>query len=175
MARLESKSLSVSPDKEHEAIETYQKFGWELKSAQEIFNKDSHEELRGDSVYSVTETTNYVKLVFQRDKDMPYYNEVCEIEDKYFDLLNHKPFNYSGNGLLILGVLLAIIFGLVSLFFIIADASLLIFSAPLTALGVFIIVRRIKAKNKQETEYREKLQTWNNECSMLLAEVENYV
>lgn len=176
MARLESKSLSVSPDKEHEAIETYQKFGWELKSSQEIFNKDSHEELRGDSVYSITETTNYVKLVFQRDKDMPYYNEVCEIEDKYFDLLNHKPFNYYGNGLLIMGVLLAIIFGLVSLFFIIADTSeLLILSAPLTALGVFIIVRRIKAKNKQETEYREKLQTWNNECSMLLAEVENYV
>lgn len=64
MARLESTSLSVLPNDEQEAIDTYQKFGWELKSSQEIFNKDSHNERRGDSVYNVTETTNYVKLVF---------------------------------------------------------------------------------------------------------------
>ena len=96
MARLESTSLSVSPSKEQEAIETYQKFGWELKSSQEIFNKDSHNEVRGDSLYSVTETTNYVKLVFQRDKDMPYYNEICEIEKKFFEALNREPsYSYS--------------------------------------------------------------------------------
>lgn len=178
MARLESKSLSVSPEMEHEAIETYQKFGWELKSSQEIFNKDSHQELRGDSVYSVTETTNYVKLVFQRDKDMPYYNEVCEIEDKYFDLLNHKPIYYFGHGLLILGFLLAIVCGFLSIICILGgeiDIVSLLFCAPLTALGVFIIVRRIKTRNRLNAEYSEHMKTWNNECSMLIAEVENYV
>lgn len=64
MARLESTSLSVSPKEEQSVIELHHKFGWELKLSQEIFNKDSHNERRGDSVYNVTETTNYVKLVF---------------------------------------------------------------------------------------------------------------
>lgn len=176
MARLESKSLSVSPSMEHEAIETYQKFGWELKSSQEIFNKDSHQEQHGDSIYSVTETTNYVKLVFQRDKDMPYYNEVCEIEDKYFNLLNHKPIYYFGHGLLILGLLLTVAFGFLSIFLLTVaeDIEGLIF-APLAALGIFIIVRRIKTRNKLKAEYSEQMKTWNAKCSMLIAEVENYV
>ncbi len=79
MARIESKSITCIPAQENSTIEKYQRFGWMLESSQEIYNKDSHVE----GNYSVTETTNYVKLVFKRDKDMPYYNEIVSLENKY--------------------------------------------------------------------------------------------
>lgn len=109
MARLESTSLSVLPNDEQEAIDTYQKFGWELKSSQEIFNKDSHNERRGDSVYNVTETTNYVKLVFQRDKDMPYYKQICELENKYLEVMNNKPSYSYSKAPLVIGIIIAVV------------------------------------------------------------------
>ena len=180
MPRWESTSLSVAPEKEQEAIETYQSFGWELRSSQEIFNKDSHQEARGDSIYSVTETTNYVKLVFQRDKDMPYYNEVCEIENKYFDLLNRKPIYYCGNAPIVIGAL----FLLPGAFFLYvgaqysgtsSGAALLIMGLIIAALGLLIIVKRLRTKSRKKAEYNEQTKKWNNERSMLLAEVENYV
>lgn len=172
MARLESTSLSVSPSKEQEAIETYQKFGWELKSSQEIFSKDSHNEVRGDSLYSVTETTNYVKLVFQRDKDMPYYNEICEIEKKFFEALNREPSYSYSKAPLIIGIIIAVIGAFVLLS---GDLTEKLIGLPITALGILIIVWRVKTKNKKEAEYDENYKKWNNECTMLLAEVENYI
>lgn len=172
MARLESTSISVSPEEESVAIETHEKFGWELKSSQEIFNKDSHNELRGDSVYSVTETTNYVKLVFQRDKDMPYYREVCEIETKYYEALNRKPVYIRSKFLMVLGIIIAAV-GVILL--LAGDIAEKILGVVIAALGIFIIVMKIKSNDKKEAEYEEKMSQWNNECSMLIAEVENYI
>lgn len=31
----------------------------------------------------MTETTHFVKLVFQRDMDMPYYNEIKELDEQF--------------------------------------------------------------------------------------------
>lgn len=36
-----------------------------------------------DTIKSVTETTHFVKLVFQRDMDMPYYNEIKELDEQF--------------------------------------------------------------------------------------------
>ena len=88
---LESKSLTVSPDSEQEIINTMQNFGWELKSSQEIYSKDSHIEKQGRKNVSVTETTNYVKLVFERDTKMENYERICELENTFFDIISREP------------------------------------------------------------------------------------
>ncbi len=83
MARYENKSLSVVPEREQETIDRYIRFGWELQNSQEVFNRDSHLEDRADGLYSVTTTTNYIKLLFRRDTEMPHYEEIRAIERDY--------------------------------------------------------------------------------------------
>mgnify|MGYP007101875896 CR=1 FL=1 len=91
MARLESKSVTCSPESENSTIDLYQEFGWVLQSSQEVFNKDSHLEDRSGTTYSVTQTTNYVKLIFSRDKDMPYYEQIAQLERDYFSVKEVYP------------------------------------------------------------------------------------
>lgn len=79
----ETRSIQVAPSEEQSTIELYQLFGWELKSSQEIFNQSSHLERDGDSINQVTTTTNYVKLVFQRDTEMKNYRELADLERQY--------------------------------------------------------------------------------------------
>lgn len=88
MARTESKSMQVHPDNEQELIELMQKFHWSLLSSQEVRTKDSHleENWSGDKIMSVTETENYIKLVFSRDLELSNLREIKEIENKYFSL-----------------------------------------------------------------------------------------
>ncbi len=79
----ETRSIQVAPSEEQSTIELYQLFGWELKSSQEIYNQSSHLERDGDSINQVTTTTNYVKLVFQRDTEMKNYKELAALERQY--------------------------------------------------------------------------------------------
>ena len=89
MARMESKSVRVSPAAEQITIDRYQKFGWVLLGSQEVFNRDSHlEEGAPGTINSVTETTHFVKLVFQRDMDMPYYDKIKELDEQFEVTLN---------------------------------------------------------------------------------------
>lgn len=86
----ENKSISVLPAQEQAQIDLWADFGWDLKSSQEIFNRDSHLEGRSSGTYSVTTTTNYVKLVFTRDTNMKNYNEIAAIEREFDSLHEHK-------------------------------------------------------------------------------------
>jgi hypothetical protein len=80
----EFKTLNVAPGGENEAIEFWQHFGWELMGApQEIYNKSSHLEKDGDKINSVTETTHYIKLSFQRDTAMNHYSELASLQREY--------------------------------------------------------------------------------------------
>lgn len=107
MARMESKSLTCKPSDENATIQKFQHFGWSLDSSQEIYNKDSHLENRGGTTYSITETTNYVKLVFKRDMDMPYYNEIISLEKQYDSIPVPPPSFSKGLKILIwVGILL---------------------------------------------------------------------
>lgn len=83
----ETKSVSVDPRHEQTQIDLWADFGWTLLSSQEIFSRESHLEGEGDNINSVTTTTNYVKLVFQRDTEMKNYKEIRQIE-KEFDAQN---------------------------------------------------------------------------------------
>jgi len=80
----ETKFIEVNPSSVERTIEKWGWFGWEIMGApQEIYNKDSHLEGRGDSIYNVTETTHYVKITFQREKTMPNYDELCKLEHEF--------------------------------------------------------------------------------------------
>ena len=83
----ETKFITVRPSAVESTIEMWSIFGWELVGApQEVYNKDSHLEQRGDSTYSVTETTHYVKVTFQRDKSALNYAELVDLEERYYSL-----------------------------------------------------------------------------------------
>ena len=79
----ESISVQVAPAEENNTIQEYEWFGWELKSSQTIDRKSSHLEGGFNSIYSVTESVNYIKLVFKRNKNMKNYRKIKELEDTY--------------------------------------------------------------------------------------------
>jgi len=141
----ESTSVKVSPIEEEETIQTYEMFGWELVSSQTVDNTDSHLENHMGTLYSVTQSTNYVKLVFKRDKNKPNYNRIVELEQEY-DFSN-PPDPPVQPGLVLPGIgLFLLVLGLYSYKF------FLIWSIPFIA--VFVI-KWMKYKNKNE-EYQEQ-------------------
>lgn len=79
----EIKSFKVTPSAEHQEIEFRQKCGWEFVSTQEIYNQDTHLEssIFSDTITSVTETTHYVKLTFQREREN-VRPEILQLEEE---------------------------------------------------------------------------------------------
>lgn len=81
----QTKSLTCHPDLESDIIEIWQTFGWELFSTQEVHDTESHlEQGLFDTVNSVTTTTHYIKLTFQRDPaNVEHYKELKALEDEF--------------------------------------------------------------------------------------------
>ena len=82
----EVKSIDVSNSQEETYINIYQSFGWELKSSQRVFNRDSRLKSEGDSLYTETTTTDFTKLVFEREKKIPNYGELVDLEEEFWEL-----------------------------------------------------------------------------------------
>lgn len=106
MERTESRSLQVHPTDEQFYIDIMQYFNWNLQSSQEINTKDSHLETRGDKLYSVTESTRYVKLVFVRPFEFTNKHKFVELETEYFSLKYPKKLNENSSGCLYMGLLI---------------------------------------------------------------------
>ncbi|MBR4961282.1 MAG: zinc ribbon domain-containing protein [Clostridia bacterium] len=83
--RWESRVETVPPNAEPAMIDLYEVFGWELMSSQTIDTSNSHLENYFGTIYSVTESKNYVKLTFRRNKNMPNYDEYVSLERKYIE------------------------------------------------------------------------------------------
>lgn len=73
-----------------------------LLSSQEIKTVDSHLEQRGEKIYSVTNSETYVKLIFQRDIDIPNIEKIKELEKQYFALEYKKMPKFTAPIILIL-------------------------------------------------------------------------
>lgn len=85
MAMKELKTFSVAPGAEEQEIHLWRSFGWELVGApQEIYNENSRLENRDDDIYSVTSTTHYIKLTFERSPDRQNYSELKSLEEQYY-------------------------------------------------------------------------------------------
>ena len=164
IAKMESKSIEVSPSSEQETIDTYSKFGWALVSSQEIYNKDSHLESRAGGTYSVTETTNYVKLLFNRDKNMPYYNYIADLENRYYSLKSKQP-RLDRKGfvapvtLLVMSIFLIAVYGL-------------------GLIGVagcgFWIFKNTQHNSKAREDYNNSYAMWQREINSVLEQVAQY-
>ena len=87
----EFKTLNVSTKDEERTIRAFQSFGWTLKNNQEIYVKDSHSEVWGNQRYSVTETTHYVKLSFERDgSKLRNYQQLRQLENAFYAISEPK-------------------------------------------------------------------------------------
>lgn len=83
----EIKTLNVSTENEERTIRAFQGFGWTLLGNQEVYVKDSHL----DHGYSITETTHYVKLTFERDgSKLKYYQQLRQLEDMFWSVQEPK-------------------------------------------------------------------------------------
>lgn len=172
MARIEKKSISCRPVEENSTIQRFERFGWTLESSQEVYNKDSHIEKRFDANYSVTETTNYVKLVFSRDKDMPYYDEISALEAKYELLKVETP----SKGLKVASSVVAAIYGWPLAFI----GALLTFFLKqnflwMFVLGVVVIVLRFLAHSRYKKAELQAYSEYMDKQEEILEEAKKYV
>ena len=109
--RREAKVIKTTPDDEQNTITNWEAFGWELLSAQEIFSQDSHLEDGGDDdLVSVTETTNYIKLVFNRDTKIKNKEKLNALQREYEKIkLPVVPISYLIQGIFIAVSIIAFI------------------------------------------------------------------
>jgi len=164
MAAKEIKSISVAPAAEEDTINLWQTFGWELKSNQEIKNKSSHMERRGDSLYNVTETEHYIKLTFERDPARQNYNELRSLEDRYYSASHPGPAPKRFGGIFVFLIVISFFFGIGSFLTMGMDPSRVsvgyIFTVIIMGLvfltpGVLIIVFRTRS-------YPKRLKPWTD-------------
>lgn len=163
----ETKSISVHPNDEQSTIELYQCFGWELQSSQEIFDRDSHQERKNDTLYSVTTTTNYVKLVFSRQTDIKNYRKLVELENRFDSV--QTPSKKSAKLWFILGG--AALLGGLGLSNAIGVAGTIIGIVGCIALGVLGIIKARKNSDEYfsaDSAAREERARILNEASALL-------
>lgn len=104
---IETITRKVHPREENETADIMRCFGWRLKSSQEINSKESHLERQGDTLYSVTTSENYVKMLFERETTMPNYNKLVALENEYCSILRKRPgfSRWKFGGFAFLGVL----------------------------------------------------------------------
>lgn len=175
----ETKSIEVNPDSERATIDLWENFGWEVLNSQTVHFKDTHQELRGDDTYSVTETTHYIKITFQRDKAMQNYAELVDLERKYNSFLFPTKPNYPNGlgcffwmisigliiwGLFGIGVLLA---GDINFETIIGYSIVGIIPG---ILGVLILIIGLKKHKNKENDCYEKRIEWESECKKITVE-----
>lgn len=163
-ARWESKTLQIMPSDEEDTIEEYQLFGWELLSSQTIDRKDSHLENNFGTIYSVTESVNYVKLTFRRNMNMSGYSEIADLENKYrsFDSI-YEP-DEPGKAMLVIGIL-----GILSCFI-----GLLIIGLPVAVICIGMYIKRKNTYDKEYEEYTKLKEEANKQKYIYLEEAKNW-
>jgi hypothetical protein len=87
---LETKRVTVNPSEESATIDALRAFGWELKDRNEVMNSTEHFDgsvsyAGAGTVYTHTEVNHFVSLLFERDKEMPHYDELRQHESAYLN------------------------------------------------------------------------------------------
>ena len=91
----EIRSIDVANEVEEFYIENYQRFGWKLVSSQRVYNQSSTPvgavTYKGEyrdytDVRSETYITDFTKLLFERERNMPHYEKLVELEDEFWEL-----------------------------------------------------------------------------------------
>jgi len=82
----ETRFIEVSPDEVNKIVDVWATFGWELLGTpQEINYSTTHRTQETDDYYSseYTTVTNYVKVTFQRDKEIKNYSQLASLQRDY--------------------------------------------------------------------------------------------
>ena len=85
---IESKSITVHPDLEQSIIEKFEMFGWTIANSQEIHSQTAHTDEDAFFVYHTTTTTNYVKLLFHRERQFDNADVIRPLENEYWENYN---------------------------------------------------------------------------------------
>jgi len=173
----ETKFIEVEPSATEGTIELWQKFGWELMGApQEVLSQTSgtsHLERRGDSIYSVTTagtTTHYVKITFQRDKNIPNYAELVRLEEAYHTKSYAKPLPtqpYKESSFSLWFAFVPIIIGVLCMC---GDSETKTIGGVLLVVGVAIGIFCMVDGVSKESRYKPVLEEWESECDDIKSE-----
>jgi len=174
----ETKFIEVEPDEVNSTLELWQNFGWELMGApQEIKTQDvqlyTGQDSDGTKYYKTKRGEHYVKITFQRDKSMPHYEELVQLENMYCSSPPSKPNEPEKPSA----------FGVV--WTIVAIIGLVIYVIP----GILIIIWRLvrykgvkKKYNEEYPEYKKKCENWEkaykdweNKCDNALKKAKSLV
>ena len=190
----ETRFIGVNPTDVESTIEMWSNFGWELVGApQEIFNKDSHAELRGEDTYSVTTTTHYVRITFQRDKKMPHYAELVTLEKAFYSnpqkpIEPTEPTETEAYGVpkrVSIGFIIMAI-GCLALSLAVKDTRILLFLflaaggifAILTVVSILTYTERVNKYNEkneaQKNEFETQMENYNTEKENHMANLKQY-
>ena len=165
---IETKVEKVLPEEEEHKIEHMSRFGWTLKSTQEVNNSESHLENRHGDVYSVTTRENYVRLVFERDREMPNREELVRLEKEFDAILSQRPI-FSAP-LLICGLVLGFIVA-AYLRYVLPSIPILVFAIPLLLPDVIYIVSFTRKVIKYSEYFVETQNRIYEEADGLLCKV----
>ena len=101
MARVETKVFQCHPKDEQSQIQLMNVFYWKLLNTQEIYAVSSSLQVRGENLFNVEKTKNYVKLAFERQTDILNYKAIKKLEEEYERLPIPKfPKLFPGGGIL---------------------------------------------------------------------------
>ena len=92
---LETKIVQVdnNPATINQCNEEWGSFGWNVLSVQVTHSQDSRTYSKGMDYYTgdktvETTTINYATITYQRDKEMPNYTRIAELENRYRNLID---------------------------------------------------------------------------------------
>jgi mannose-6-phosphate isomerase class I len=178
MVRTESISIQVHPNDEQAQINFMQKFHWNLLNSQEIKTIDNHLERKGDTIYQVTNSERYIKLMFSRNIENPNILKIKQLEQEYNDLTTsvEKYPKQEANPLTILYFLSLCFFFIHKIGFIFVILSMvLILIYSLTNKG-YKEKRLISNKNYEEKVklYNENKKSIQNRIQEIFAQLEQY-
>lgn len=167
----EIKTINVAPANEERTIRSFLAFGWTLRGNQEVYNKDSHNETWGNTRYSVTETTHYVKLTFERDPALiKNFQQICQLENAFYAI--PEPKKKPRKEWKSVFATLYVIFGLLALLFLMTPARE----------GAMIFVVAIALLAYLHYRYNAKIKAWQdayNKCwskrEQIIAKAEPYL
>lgn len=91
-AAFEFLHIKCDSDDVQAVINHLQMFFWEVAGTNTIVSKESHLESGGifdrDTIYSVTTEERFSTIDFKRDKTVPNYAQLKEVESQYFNIVS---------------------------------------------------------------------------------------
>jgi len=180
----ETKFIQVGPQEVQTTIDEWQSFGWELLGAPQEIKTQDVQRYAGQSsdlstsYYKTKKGKHYVKITFQRDKEMTNYQELVILEKTYNEAKDFQsPFravepeynNRDKKNFPVFFMILSIVGFIISLA--VWEEGAGFFWLPVGVIFTIVTIVKIIKRNKQRNEYQEE---FNAEMESYRRSEENY-